>query len=54
MFPGSCLLAYFSGRAAFGLILIFLAILIYSVISVIATGVWNEICTTFGVLFNCH
>ena len=51
MFPGGGLLAYFSGRAAAGIFLLFIAIAVYSVIAVTAAAIWNEICAAAGAVF---
>lgn len=50
MFPGGGPLAYFSGRAAAGIFLLFIAIAAYAVISVTAAAVWHEICATAGAV----
>jgi hypothetical protein len=46
MFPGGGPLAFFTGRAAAGVFLLFVAIAVYGVISATAAAVWHEISTT--------
>jgi hypothetical protein len=50
MFPGGGPLAYFSGRAAAGVFLLFVAIAVYGVISATAVAIWSEICATAGAV----
>ena len=52
MFPGGGPLAYFSGRAAAGIFLLFVALAVWGVISVTAAAVWNEICATAGAVLD--
>jgi hypothetical protein len=51
MFPGGGLLAFLNGRVGAGLFFLFIGIAVYSVISVTAAAVWNEICAAAGGVF---